>query len=91
MNDTQINEHDDAEVAENEILDVTIIDEDAEADEPVAESAFDRPGRWYIVHTFAGHEKKVIGALNNIISAYQALTNFADSSTSASSQSSTIL
>ena len=43
MNDTQINEHDDAEVAENEILDV-------------AESAFDRPGRWYIVHTFAGHE-----------------------------------
>ena len=67
MNDTQINEHDDAEVAENEILDVTIIDEDAEADEPVAESAFDRPGRWYIVHTFAGHEKKVIGALNNLI------------------------
>ena len=49
MNDTQINEHDDAEVDENEILDVTIIDEDAEADEPVAESAFDRPGRWYIV------------------------------------------
>ena len=36
-------------------------------DPPVAESAFDRPGRWYIVHTFAGHEHKVIGALNNII------------------------
>ena len=41
-----------------------IIDED---DEPVVESAYDRPGRWYIVHTFAGHEQKVIGALNNII------------------------
>src|ERR1700684_3832467 len=48
-----------------EILDVTIIgDED---DEPIVESAFDRPGRWYIVHTFAGHEQKVIGALNNIV------------------------
>jgi len=43
-----------------EILDVTIIDED---EEPIVESAFDRPGRWYIVHTFAGHEQKVIGAL----------------------------
>ena len=42
--------------------DVEILD-----DPPVAESAFDRPGRWYIVHTFAGHEHKVIGALNNII------------------------
>ena len=31
------------------------------------ESAYDRPGRWYIIHTFAGHEKKVIAALANII------------------------
>ena len=51
-------------VVDEEILDVTIIDED---EEPIVESAFDRPGRWYIVHTFAGHEQKVIGALNNII------------------------
>src|ERR1700684_2279295 len=47
-----------------EILDVTIIEDD---EEPIVESAYDRPGRWYIVHTFAGHEQKVIGALNNII------------------------
>ena len=67
MNDTQSpTEHDEHEMDENEILDVTIIDEDAD-EEPIAESAFDRPGRLYIVHTFAGHEKKVIGALNNII------------------------
>src|SRR6202453_5459774 len=52
------------ESPDEEILDVPILDED---DEPVVESAFDRPGRWYIVHTFAGHEQKVIGALNNII------------------------
>jgi transcription termination/antitermination protein NusG len=45
---------------------VTIFVEETE-DEPVIESAFDRPGRWYIIHTFAGHEQKVIGALNNIV------------------------
>ncbi len=49
-----------------EIDDVTIINDDFD-DEPVAESAFDRPGRWYVVHTFAGHEAKVISSLNNII------------------------
>ncbi len=48
------------------IDDVTIIDNEFD-DEPVAESAFDRPGRWYVVHTFAGHEAKVISSLNNII------------------------
>ncbi len=53
-----------SDVLDDEILDVTIIDED---EEPIVESAYDRPGRWYIVHTFAGHEQKVIGALNNII------------------------
>ena len=57
---------DDVELADGEILDVTILEED-DVEEPVAESAFDRPGRWYIVHTFAGHEQKVIGALRNII------------------------
>ena len=40
---------------------------DEDVAEPVVDSAYDRPGRWYIVHTFAGHEQKVIGALNNII------------------------
>jgi transcription antitermination factor NusG len=51
-----------------EILDVTILEEEFE--EPVAESAFDRPGRWYIVHTFAGHEQKVIGAQHNLIKSF---------------------
>jgi transcriptional antiterminator NusG len=41
--------------------------EDGLDETPEAESAFDRPGRWYIIHTFAGHEQKVIGALNNIV------------------------
>jgi transcriptional antiterminator NusG len=61
--DTTDHEH---EIGDDEILDVTIL-EDGLEEEPLVESAFDRPGRWYIVHTFAGHEQKVIGALNNII------------------------
>ena len=39
-----------------EIVDIT----DAEDEEVVAEpSPYDRPGRWYVVHTYAGYENKV--------------------------------
>jgi transcriptional antiterminator NusG len=48
-----------------EVDDVVIYD-DVEED-PIVDSAFDRPGRWYIIHTFAGHEKKVMEALTNIV------------------------
>jgi len=41
-----------------EILDVTDLDEDGEAPEPEP-SPYDRPGRWYVVHTYAGYENKV--------------------------------
>src|SRR4051794_27950240 len=41
-----------------EILDVTDLDEDDE--QPEAEpSPYDRPGRWFVVHTYAGYENKV--------------------------------
>ena len=52
----------DLSVPDHDELDVELIEAP-----PEVESAFDRPRRWYIVHTFAGHEQKVIGALNNII------------------------
>ncbi len=40
--------------------DAVVLDEDAlfEEDEPV-QSPYDRPGRWYVVHTQSGYEKKV--------------------------------
>jgi transcriptional antiterminator NusG len=41
--------------------------EDAPA--PVIESAYDRPGRWFIVHTINGHEAKVREALSNVVKA----------------------
>jgi transcriptional antiterminator NusG len=62
---SDIDTTDDA-VIENNVLDATIL-EDGLDEAPVEESAYDRPGRWYIIHTFAGHEQKVIGALNNIV------------------------
>ncbi|MHB1821024.1 MAG: transcription termination/antitermination protein NusG [Acidimicrobiales bacterium] len=38
------------------------LDEDDELDDeegPAVESPYDRPGRWYVVHTYAGYENKV--------------------------------
>jgi transcriptional antiterminator NusG len=40
-----------------------VLDEDAllegEADRPAPESPYNRPGKWYVVHTQSGYEKKV--------------------------------
>ncbi|HEX3426441.1 MAG TPA: transcription termination/antitermination protein NusG [Acidimicrobiales bacterium] len=36
-------------------------------DEPVVESAYDRPGAWYVVHTYAGYENKVKSNLESRI------------------------
>jgi len=41
-----------------EILDVTDLDEDDEEIE-AEPSPYDRPGRWFVVHTYAGYENKV--------------------------------
>jgi transcription termination/antitermination protein NusG len=65
----------DETAAPTDVSDVLILtDETGEGDEfdgeeiePEIESAFDRPGRWYVVHTFAGHEAKVLSSLANII------------------------
>jgi transcriptional antiterminator NusG len=42
-----------------EILDVTELDEDDEEIVEAEPSPYDRPGRWYVVHTYAGYENKV--------------------------------
>jgi transcription termination/antitermination protein NusG len=38
---------------------VDVIDETEEPAEPVPPSPFDRPGSWFVVHTYAGYENKV--------------------------------
>ena len=45
------------DLADAELLDVEDVEEVARA--RAAESPFDRPGRWYVVHTYAGYENKV--------------------------------
>ena len=47
MSDIETTNDVEKDVANDEILDVTIL-EDGLDEEPIVESAFDRPGRWYI-------------------------------------------
>ena len=56
-----VDEPDVAEAAEaDDEPDVTDVDDLLdEASQPAPESPYDRPGRWYVVHTQSGYEKKV--------------------------------
>src|ERR1041385_4073325 len=47
--------------AEDELVaaDEGVLDEDELFESAPVESPFDRPGRWYVVHTQSGYEKKV--------------------------------
>ena len=63
----------DADIDVDVDVDVEIVDEDAllEDELPVqpVESPYDRPGRWYVVHSYAGYENKVKTDLESRISA----------------------
>ncbi len=59
-----IAEADSGDLADAELIDVISIDgelddEDAEPSEPAEPSPYDRPGDWFVVHTYAGYENKV--------------------------------
>ncbi len=57
---------DKAVMTEDEVLGLTP-DEEAADVAPVIESAYDRPGKWYVVHTYAGYENKVKSNLESRI------------------------
>ena len=40
---------------------------DETEEEPYVPSPYDRPGRWYVVHTYSGYENKVSSNLKNVI------------------------
>ncbi len=42
-------------------------EEDDEEEEAPPPSAYDRPGRWYVVHTYSGYENKVSSNLKNVV------------------------
>jgi transcription termination/antitermination protein NusG len=54
---------DEAEVSDEEDED----DYEADDEMAVVESPYDRPGRWYVVHTYAGYENKVKSNLESRI------------------------
>jgi len=41
--------------------------EDEEEEEEAVPSPYDRPGRWYVVHTYSGYENKVSSNLKNVV------------------------
>jgi transcription termination/antitermination protein NusG len=44
------------------------VKDDEEEDEPLpVESPYDRPGRWYVVHTYSGYENKVRSNMGNVV------------------------
>jgi transcriptional antiterminator NusG len=55
-----IDDVDAAPVDVESVDDATVVDEDELFEAPASvDSPFDRPGRWYVVHTQSGYEKKV--------------------------------
>jgi len=56
----------DATVASDDLDE--LVDEDEEGEEePPPPSPYDRPGRWYVVHTYSGYENKVRSNLFNVM------------------------
>lgn len=55
------------DLAAEEVIDDAedVLEEEAPA--PKVESPYDRPGNWYVVHTYAGYEQKVRSNLENRI------------------------
>jgi transcriptional antiterminator NusG len=58
----------DGEVTDGEVTDGEVSDEEVVAAPPPRSSPYDRPGRWYVLHTYAGYENKVKSNLESRIS-----------------------
>jgi transcriptional antiterminator NusG len=58
----------DEAVIDADALDELLEDEEQEPEAPREPSPYDRPGRWYVVHTYAGYENKVKSNLESRIS-----------------------
>jgi transcriptional antiterminator NusG len=72
MTDNSSPDNDIAVLSEDELLDAAAARQAGDAmrevvPEPIVESPFDRPGQWYVVHTYAGYENKVKSNLESRI------------------------
>lgn len=59
--DSDLQRGDGAELAED------FEEEEEEEEAPYVPSPYDRPGRWYVVHTYSGYENKVRSNLQNVV------------------------
>jgi len=69
---TNLSDNDMTSTEADEVLeldDVTLVEEGHWNDEPIIESPYDLPGRWYVVHTYSGYENKVKANLEKLIAA----------------------
>jgi len=55
------------EVATDLVEEVEELDDLEEEEEAYVPSPYDRPGRWYVVHTYSGYENKVSSNLKNVV------------------------
>ncbi len=69
---TSASESDDQQVADEIAVEVGVdvgvddaVDDEYEDEEPFVVSPYDQPGRWYVVHTYAGYENKVKSNLHS--------------------------
>ncbi len=56
---------DDQEIGDQETPEQAEFDDDFDEEEPFVVSPYDQPGRWYVVHTYAGYENKVKSNLHS--------------------------
>jgi transcriptional antiterminator NusG len=72
MTDNSSPDNDIAVLSEDDLLEAAAAGQSGDAmdeivPEPIVESPFDRPGQWYVVHTYAGYENKVKSNLESRI------------------------
>jgi transcription termination/antitermination protein NusG len=48
-------------------VEADLLEDDDEEEEHYTPSPYDRPGRWYVVHTYSGYENKVSSNLKNVV------------------------
>ena len=58
---------DEAEVVEEEELGGWVKGDGEDEEDVPVESPYDRPGRWYVVHTYSGYENKVRSNMGNVV------------------------
>jgi transcriptional antiterminator NusG len=59
-------------VVEDEAVEIdATFDDDEDDEDDYVQSPYDRPGRWYVIHSYSGYENKVSSNLKNVVASRQ--------------------